>query len=104
MDGEQMFWLAFAFAQFFAQLHDDLIEGARGAVVIVAPNFRQQPVTRQDVARVHVKELQQLYFPGGEFLDRPAALELKPLRVNGRRANLENLLGTALDASFGRAA
>ena len=46
---------------FLAQLHDQLIEGAGGAVVIVAPDLIQQFVPGENLARTRVKELEQFF-------------------------------------------
>ena len=46
MDGQQVFGFAAVVAKFLAELHDDLVQHARRAVIIVAPDFVQQLVAR----------------------------------------------------------
>lgn len=41
VNGEQMLRLTAVVAKFFPELHDDLIQRARGAVIITAPDFVQ---------------------------------------------------------------
>lgn len=84
-----MFGFAAVVAEFFAELHDDLIESARRAVIIVAPDFIQQFVARQHFADVRVENLEQLQFFGRQFFNCLAPLDLKCLRVNRRRADLK---------------
>ncbi len=76
-------------AQFFSQLNDHLVQRPRRAVVIVAPDVVQQAVARKHFAGVRVKKLEQFKLPGGKFLGRLAALQLKGLGVNDGLANFE---------------
>ena len=70
--------------KFLAQLDDHLVQRARCPVIIVAPDFAQQLVPRQHLARVGVKDLQQFQLLGGKFSHRFAALDLERLGINGR--------------------
>ena len=91
VDGEQVFRFAAVVAEFFAELHDDLVQRARRAVIIVAPDFIQQLVARQHLAGVRVENLQQFQFLGREFFRRLAPFHLKCFRVNRRRTDFERL-------------
>src|ERR1035441_2157161 len=91
VDGEQVFRFAAVVTEFFAKLHDDLVQRAGGAVIIVAPDFVQQFVARQNFAGVGMENLQQLQFLGREFFDGFAALYLKGFRINRRGTNLERM-------------
>src|SRR2546430_2304582 len=89
VDCEEVPRLASVVAEFLAQLDDDLIERARGAVVIVTPDFIQQAISRHDFTRMGVEELQDLHFFRRQLLDRLAAFELKGLRINRRGTDLK---------------
>src|SRR5947209_592315 len=52
---QQMLRFISRIAQLFAELHDNLIQRARGAVVIVAPNLIQKSVAREHFARMRVE-------------------------------------------------
>src|SRR4051812_5260518 len=89
MNCEEVLRVVAIIAEFFSQLDDDLIEGAGGAEIIVAPDFVEKTVARKDLAGMLRKKLEQFEFFGGEFFGHLAALELESLRVNGRRTDLE---------------
>jgi hypothetical protein len=92
MDSQQMFGGVPIIAEFFSQLNDDLVESASGAKVIVTPYVVEQSVARKDFARMSSEDLKQLKLFCSEFLDRFAAAKLESFRINGRTANMENVL------------
>jgi hypothetical protein len=69
MYGEQVFGLAAVVAEFFAELHDHLVQRARGAIVVVTPDFIEQPVARQHLAGMGMEKLEKLEFARGEIVD-----------------------------------
>ena len=59
MDGQEVLRLVGGVAKFLAELNDNLIEGARGAEVVVAPNFAEQAVAGEHLAWMRVQQPQQ---------------------------------------------
>ena len=60
VDGQEMFGGVAVVAEFFSQLHDDLIESAGSAEVIVTPDVVEQTVARENFAGVSGEDLKQL--------------------------------------------
>src|SRR5512139_3607242 len=89
VNGEEMLRFVAVVAELLAQLDDDLVEGASGAVIVVAPDLVEQAIPRQHLAGMSIEELQQLQLLGSEFFDRLAAFQLEGLGINGGGANLE---------------
>src|SRR5262245_24868532 len=79
-------------ANLFAKLDDGLVKRPRRAVVIVAPDFVQQPVAGEHFTRMPVEKLKQFEFFRRQRLDGLSALELKFFGINGGGADLKGLL------------
>lgn len=65
VDGEEVFGFGAVVAQFFSQLDNYLVEGARRAIIVLAPDFIQQAVARKHFTGVGVEELEQFQFTRG---------------------------------------
>src|SRR6266568_1988259 len=104
VDGQQMFRFAAVVPEFFPQLHDHLVQRARCAVVVVAPDFVEQPVARQHFARVGVKHLQQFQLFRRQFFNGLASLELKGFRVDDRGTDLKRRVTGSTGCGVGRGA
>ena len=78
--------------EFFPELDNDLIQGARGAGVMASPGFHEQAVSRQYLARVGIKQLEQFQFSRREGGHSLAYSDLKSFRVYGRQANLKRAI------------
>jgi len=89
VDGEEVFGGVAVVAEFFSQLDDDLIQGASGAVIILAPDFVEEAVAREDLAGVSVKELEEFQFARGEFLNVFTAAHLEGFWVDGGFADFK---------------
>src|SRR4051812_49378557 len=83
VDSEEVFGFGAVVAKLFSQLHDDLVEGARGAIVVLAPDFVEEAVARKDFAGMGAKKLEEFQFAGSQFLDGFAAANLKSFRIDG---------------------
>ena len=68
MHGDEVFWFAGVVAQFFSQLHDHLVQGARGAEIVVTPDFVEEAVAGKNFAPMGMKKLQEFQFPRGQGL------------------------------------
>src|SRR5579862_3253544 len=60
MHGHDVLRLRSVIAQLFPQLDDHLVERSRGAEVVVAPDFIEQPVAGEDFAGVGGEDLEEL--------------------------------------------
>ena len=58
--GQEVPGIVAVVAELLAQLHDHLVERARGAIVIVAPHVVKQAVARQDLTGMRGEELEEL--------------------------------------------
>ena len=95
MNGEEVLRLAAVVSQLFPQLHNHLVESAGRSVIVVAPNFVQQPVAGQHFTRMGKEKLEQFELLGTEFVARSAAFDLKGLGINDRGADLKWVFKTA---------
>ncbi|MEY4691835.1 MAG: hypothetical protein RIT19_2160 [Verrucomicrobiota bacterium] len=68
--------------EFAPELDDDLIEGARGAMIPLTPDIVQQLVAAEDFARMPVEELQEVKFAGGQVEHLVVASKLEGSRTD----------------------
>src|SRR5271156_3119862 len=92
MHGKKMPRFASGIFKLLSQLHDHLIQRAGRAEVTVTPNLVQQPVTRQDFARMRVEQLQYLQSPWRERLHIFAPPQLKRFWIDGSAADSKSRL------------
>src|SRR5689334_3634019 len=91
-----MLGFAAVVAQFFSQLDDYLVERAGRAVVVLAPDFVEKTVAREDFTRMGIKDLQQLQFASGEFLDGFLSFELECFWIDDGVPDLEGCVAMAI--------
>ena len=98
--------------EFTPELDDDLIEGARGAMIPLTPDIVQQSVAAEDFARMPVEELHEVKFAGGQVEHLVVASKLEGSRTDfagtdaewgvggraGRRSGIGSTTQQRLDA------
>ena len=79
--------------EFTPELDDDLIEGARGAMIPLTPDIVQQSVAAEDFARMAVKELEELKLAGCQVEHLVVASELEGSRTDFAGTDTEGGVG-----------